>query len=113
MARAKKGPDRYVVAEGLIETREAGFDRPVFRRPGFDGLVNFDRMEWYSAQIRARRERGGLTRETLALMLRLSTQTWRYEVAFSNMHLTPLIHLCFDTLLCVLVQEKRRVRANT
>ena len=73
--------------------------------------------EVLSAQTRARRERRGLTRETLALMLGLSTPVWRYEVAFSNMHLTRLIHLCFDTLLCVLVQEKsiakRRVRANT
>ncbi|RWE18834.1 MAG: hypothetical protein EOS41_31230 [Mesorhizobium sp.] len=84
MARAKKGPDRHVIAQGLVETREAGFDRPVFRRPGFGVL---------SAHIRARRERRGPTCETLALMLGLSTQVFRrYEVAFSKMHVRhPLV----------------------
>ncbi|WP_210212374.1 helix-turn-helix transcriptional regulator, partial [Mesorhizobium sp. M4B.F.Ca.ET.049.02.1.2] len=48
-----------------------------------------------SAQTRACRERRGLTHENLALMLGLSTQVFRrYEVAFSKMHVTRLIHLC-------------------
>ncbi|MEI9425866.1 helix-turn-helix transcriptional regulator [Mesorhizobium sp. Cs1299R1N1] len=96
MAKAKKYQGHDVVSEGLVETQEPGFDKPVFRRPGFNGVLSFDAMEKaLSEQTRASREMRGLTRENLASVLGLSTQVFRrYEVAFSKMHVTRLIHIC-------------------
>mgnify|MGYP001128337662 FL=1 len=96
MARTKRDHGQYALDEGLVETREPGFDRPVFRRPGFNGTLPFGRVEkTLSMQTRKNREMRGLTREQLASMLGLSTQVFRrYEVAASKLHVTRLVHLC-------------------
>ncbi|RWK58570.1 hypothetical protein [Mesorhizobium sp.] len=78
MAKTSKDHRQYAVDKGLVEEQEPGFERPVFRRPGFNRILSLDEMEkTLSQQTRKSREMRGLTREQLAAMLGLSAPSVR------------------------------------
>ncbi|RWC82933.1 XRE family transcriptional regulator [Mesorhizobium sp. M4B.F.Ca.ET.215.01.1.1] len=91
-----KDMDAYKIKMELVETIDPEIDKPVFRRPGFEGIKTFGELdERIAAFIRKAREDKDLTRAELAPLLGLSMQVYgRYERAFSKMHVTRMIHLC-------------------
>lgn len=91
-----KDIDAYKNKMELVETIDPEIDKPVFRRPGFEGIKTFGEVdERIAAFIRKAREDKDLTRAELAPLLGLSMQVYgRYERAFSKMHVTRMIHLC-------------------
>ncbi|WP_284276272.1 helix-turn-helix transcriptional regulator [Mesorhizobium huakuii] len=88
--------DAYKNKMELVETTDPEIDKPVFRRPGFEGIKTLGEIdERIAAFIRKAREDRDLTRAELAPLLGLSMQVYgRYERAFSKMHVTRMIHLC-------------------
>jgi transcriptional regulator with XRE-family HTH domain len=91
-----KDMDAYKNKMGLVEATDPEIDKPVFRRPGYDGIKTFGEIDERIAQfIRKAREDKELTRAELAPLLGLSMPVYgRYERAFSKMHVTRMIHLC-------------------
>ncbi|MEO5756546.1 MAG: helix-turn-helix transcriptional regulator, partial [Mesorhizobium sp.] len=85
----------YDEKTGLVATTDPEIDKPVFRRPGFNGIDKLGEMdERISAFLRKARDDTGLTREEVARYLGLSTQVFgRYEKAISKLHVTRLVHL--------------------
>lgn len=85
----------YEETIGLVETTDPEIDKPIFRRPGFDGIDKLGQMdERISVFLRKARDDTGLTREEVARYLGLSTQVFgRYEKAISKLHVTRLVHL--------------------
>lgn len=92
---ADKDEDAYRVKRGLIETTDPGFERPLWRKPGFEGVVSLDDMDMaLSAFLGLMRRKAGLNREQLAELLGISAQVYgRYERAESKLSVTRLIHL--------------------
>lgn len=91
----KTKTDKYRVHRGLVETNEPDFERPLWRRPGFDGVVSIDDMDKALSEfLIAARKKAGLTREQLAGLLGISGPVYgRYERAYSKLNVTRLIHL--------------------
>lgn len=85
----------YEETAGLVETTDPEIDKPIFRRPGFDGIDELGEMDKkISVFLRNARDDTGLTREEVARYLGLSTQVFgRYEKAISKLHVTRLVHL--------------------
>lgn len=85
----------YAKTTGLVETTDPEIDKPIFRRPGYNGIDAFGEMDRrISAFLRKERDDTGLTREEVARFLGLSTQVFgRYEKAISKLHVTRLVHL--------------------
>lgn len=85
----------YEESIGLVETVDPEIDKPIFRRPGFNGIDKLGEMdERISVFLRKVRDDTGLTREEVARYLGLSTQVFgRYEKAISKLHVTRLVHL--------------------
>ena len=92
---AIKDVGAYIEKRGLVETTDAEIEKPIYRKPGFDGIASFGEMEEvFSNLVRAKRDEHNLNRAQLAMMLGLSEQVFaRYERAISKMHVTRLIHL--------------------
>lgn len=92
---ADKDVDAYRKRRGLVETTEPDFERPLWRKPGFDGVVSLDDMDKALSEfLAAKRRNAGLTREQLAELLGISGQVYgRYERADSKFNVTRLVHL--------------------
>ncbi|MFC3221352.1 helix-turn-helix domain-containing protein [Tianweitania populi] len=93
---SKTSLESYKHARGLVETTDDEVDKPLHRRPGYQGIVSFGEMdEKLAAFIRNKRETQGLTRAEFAAIVGLSTPVYgRYERAFSRITVTRMIHLC-------------------
>ncbi|CUX72325.1 MULTISPECIES: helix-turn-helix transcriptional regulator [Agrobacterium] len=87
---------KYKSSKGLVETTDEEVDKPLYRRPGFEGIVSFKEMDAkLAAFLRDARESEYLTRAEFAPIVGLSTAVYgRYERAFSRMTVTRMIHLC-------------------
>lgn len=92
---ADKDDDGYRAKRGLVATTEPDFERPLWRKPGFDGVVSLGDMDKaLSAFLAATRRKAGLNREQLAELLGISGQVYgRYERADSKLNVTRLVHL--------------------
>ena len=92
---ADKHEDAHRLKRGLVETTEPDFERPLWRKPGFDGVVSLDDMDKALSEfLAATRRKAGLTREQLAELLGISGQVYgRYERAESKLNVTRLVHL--------------------
>ncbi|AIC29887.1 XRE family transcriptional regulator protein (plasmid) [Rhizobium etli bv. mimosae str. IE4771] len=87
----------YRSSRGLVSTADPEVDKPIYRKPGFDGKITTlgDMEELISAFLKKTREAQGLSRADIAPMLGLSIPVYgRYERAFSKMTVTRMIHLC-------------------
>jgi transcriptional regulator with XRE-family HTH domain len=87
--------DEYRARRGLVETTEPDFERSLWRKPGFEGVVSLDDMDKALSEfLAATRRSAGLNREQLAGLLGISGQVYgRYERADSKLNVTRLIHL--------------------
>ena len=85
----------YRAKRGLVETNEPDFERPLWRKPGFEGVVSLDDMDKALSEfLAATRRNAGLTRDQLAELLGISGQVYgRYERADSKLNVTRLVHL--------------------
>ena len=122
---ADKDDDAYRVKRGLVETTEPDFERPLWRKPGFDGVVSLDDMDKALSEfLAATRRKAGLTREQLAELLGISGEVYgRYERAESKLNVTRLVHLSRNLRLCpdrddlrgraASCSERRRKRLRT
>ena len=80
----------------LEKTNDPEIDKPVFRRPGFNGISTFEEIDQRLAKfLREAREQAGLKQADFAPLMGLSTPVYgRYERAFSKLHVTRMIHIC-------------------
>ncbi len=92
---ADKDNDAYRVKRGLVETTEPDFERALWRKPSFDGVVSLDDMDKALSEfLGTARRKEGLNREQLAELLGISAQVYgRYERAESKLNVTRLVHL--------------------
>jgi transcriptional regulator with XRE-family HTH domain len=90
-----KDAGAYRARHGLVETIEPDFERPLWRRPGFEGVVSLDQIDRALSEFLASaRRKNGLTREQLAELLGISGQVYgRYERADSKLNVSRLVHL--------------------
>lgn len=88
--------EAYIREAGLVATDDPKIDRPVYRRPGFDGVRTPDEMD---AQIvgalRNARLVKGLTKADLALLFGSAAAAYgRYESGVTKLIATRIINLC-------------------
>lgn len=93
---AIKDVQTYIDEHGLVETSDDESEKPIYRKPGFDGVKSFNEMEQaFSRFIRERRDANRLNRAQMGTMVGLHETIFaRYERAFSKLQATRLIHLC-------------------
>ncbi|WP_433762920.1 helix-turn-helix domain-containing protein [Brucella anthropi] len=86
----------YSNEHSLEKTNDPEIDKPVFRRPGFNGISTFEEIDHRLAKyLREAREKAGLKQADFAPLIGLSTPVYgRYERAFSKLHVTRMIHIC-------------------
>ncbi|WP_253383893.1 helix-turn-helix domain-containing protein, partial [Notoacmeibacter sp. MSK16QG-6] len=87
--------ESYKKRMGLVETSDPEVDKPIHRRPGFQGIQEFSEMDAAIGKfIRERRNAVPLTRNELQEFLGLTAQVYgRYERGFSKMTATRVVHL--------------------
>ena len=95
VAMAIKDVQTYIDEHGLLETSDDESEKPIYRKPGFEGVRSFNEMEQaFSQFIRERRDAKRLNRAQMGMMVGLHETIFaRYERAFSKLHATRLIHL--------------------
>ncbi|KAA3452247.1 XRE family transcriptional regulator [Mesorhizobium sp. SARCC-RB16n] len=93
---AIKDVQKYIDECGLVETSDEESEKPIYRKPGFEGIRSFREMEQIFSQfIREHRDTKRLNRAQVGMMVGLHETIFaRYERAFSKLHATRLIHLC-------------------
>ncbi|MDH0369811.1 helix-turn-helix domain-containing protein [Brucella anthropi] len=79
----------------LEKTNDPEIDKPVFRRPGFNGISTFEEIDQRLAKyLREARDKAGLKQADFAPLMGLSTPVYgRYERAFSKLHVTRMVHI--------------------
>lgn len=85
----------YMSSMGLVETQEKELERPLYRRPGFDGIVSFADIDAKLSEFLAeRRESTGLSRPDFARLFGVSRTVYaRYERDISRLSVARMIHL--------------------
>lgn len=88
--------DAYITEKGLEIAEGSSAERPVYRRPGFNGIVMPDAAdEMIAASLRQFRLAKDLSRAELALLLgSIEAVYGRYERAITKLHATQVLHLC-------------------
>jgi transcriptional regulator with XRE-family HTH domain len=79
----------------LVQTTDPDNEKPVYRRPGFDGIATFGELDDKLGEaLRRCRQKQGLSRADIAILVGLSEQVYgRYERNSSKMTVSRLIHL--------------------
>ncbi len=87
--------EKYIDEKGLVETSDPEIGKPIFRRPGFDGVPLLNELDRrLSETLREAREATGLTMAEVAPFLGLHNQVYgRYERNETPMQVSRLIHL--------------------
>lgn len=87
--------EKHLEDKRLVEVKDDDSGRPIFRRPGYEGIVSLTDLEKrVAASLRQAREKNGLTHADVALMLDLHPQVYgRYERGESKLNVTRLVHL--------------------
>ncbi|WP_027144405.1 helix-turn-helix transcriptional regulator [Mesorhizobium sp. WSM3626] len=93
---AIKDVQKYIDECGLVETSDEESEKPIYRKPGFEGIRSFGEIEQIFSQfIREHRDAKRLNRAQIGMMVGLHETIFaRYERAFSKLQATRLIHLC-------------------
>ena len=92
---AIKDVQTYIDKHGLVETTDSEVDKPIWRKPGFDGVRSLLDMEKeLSRFLRERRDALNLNREQLGMMVGLHQEIYaRHERAGAKLRVTRLLHL--------------------
>jgi transcriptional regulator with XRE-family HTH domain len=91
---AIKDVQTYIDRHGLVETEDSEVDKPIYRKPGFDGVRSLSAMEEeLSRYLRERRDAQNLNREQVGMMLGIHFEILaRHERAGAKLRATRLIH---------------------
>jgi transcriptional regulator with XRE-family HTH domain len=92
---AIKDVQTYIDKHGLVETNDSEVDKPIYRKPGFDGVRSLLTMEEeISRFLRERRDAQNLNREQVGMMVGLHHEIYaRHERAGAKLRVTRLLHL--------------------
>jgi hypothetical protein len=92
---AIKDVQTYIDKHGLIETEDSEVEKPIYRKPGFDGIHSLLAMEEDLSQyLRERRDAQNLNREQVGMMVGIHAEILaRHERAGAKLRVTRLIHL--------------------
>lgn len=92
---AIKDIQTYIDRHGLVETEDSEVEKPIYRKPGFDGVRGLLAMEEeLSRFLRERRDAQNLNREQVGMMVGLHHEIYaRHERAGAKLRVTRLIHL--------------------
>ena len=92
---AIKDVQTYIDRHGLVETTDSEVDKPIWRRPGFNGVRSLLEMEEeLSRFLRERRDALNLNREQVGMMVGLHHEIYaRHERAGAKLRVARLLHL--------------------
>ncbi|RUM96331.1 XRE family transcriptional regulator [Pseudaminobacter arsenicus] len=85
----------YIDKHGLVQTDDSEVEKPIYRRPGFDGVRSLLAIEEeLSRYLRERRDAQNLNREQVGMMVGLHHEIYaRHERAGAKLRVTRLLHL--------------------
>lgn len=85
----------YIDKHGLVETTDSEVDKPIWRKPGFDGVRSLLEMEEeLSRYLREHRDAQNLNREQVGMMIGIHQEIYaRHERAGAKLRVTRLLHL--------------------
>ncbi len=92
---AIKDVQTYIERRGLVETNDSEVDKPIWRKPGFNGVRSLLEIEEeLSRYLRERRDAQNLNREQVGMMVGLHQEIYaRHERAGAKLRVARLIHL--------------------
>lgn len=92
---AIKDVQTYIDRHGLVETDNSEAGKPIWRKPGFDGVRSLLEIEEeLSRFLRERRDAQNLNREQVGMMVGLHHEIYaRHERAGAKLRVTRLLHL--------------------
>ena len=92
---AIKDVQTYIDRHGLVETTDSEVDKPIWRKPGFNGVRSLLEMEEeLSRYLRERRDAQNLNREQVGMMVGIHHEIYaRHERAGAKLRVTRLLHL--------------------
>lgn len=92
---AIKDIQTFIDKHGLVETEDSEVDKPIWRKPGFDGVRSLLDMEKeLSRFLRERRDALNLNREQVGMMIGIHQEIYaRHERADAKLRVTRLLHL--------------------
>ena len=92
---AIKDIQTFIDKNGLVETSDSEVDKPIWRKPGFDGVRSLLDMEKeLSRFLRERRDALNLNREQVGMMIGIHQEIYaRHERAGAKLRVTRLLHL--------------------
>jgi transcriptional regulator with XRE-family HTH domain len=92
---AIKDIQTFIDEHGLVETDDSEVDKPIYRKPGFDGVRSLLDMEKaLSRFLRERRDALNLNREQVGMMIGIHQEIYaRHERAGAKLRVTRLLHL--------------------
>lgn len=92
---AIKDVQTYIDRRGLVETNDSEVDKPIWRKPGFNGVRSLLEIEEeLSRYLRERRDAQNLNREQVGMMVGLHQEIYaRHERAGAKLRVARLIHL--------------------
>lgn len=85
----------YIDRHGLVETEDSEVDKPIYRKPGFNGVRGLLEMEEeLSRYLREHRDGQNLNREQVGMMIGIHHEIYaRHERAGAKLRVTRLLHL--------------------
>ncbi|OQM73381.1 helix-turn-helix domain-containing protein [Manganibacter manganicus] len=92
---AIKDIQTFIDKHGLVETDDSEVDKPIYRKPGFDGVRSLLDMEKaLSRFLRERRDALNLNREQVGMMIGIHQEIYaRHERAGAKLRVTRLLLL--------------------
>ena len=92
---AIKDVQTYIDKRGLVETTDSEVEKPIWRKPGFNGVRGLLEIEEeLSRFLRERRDAQNLNREQVGMMVGLHHEIYaRHERAGAKLRVTRLLHL--------------------
>lgn len=92
---ALKNVETFVARLGLVETIDPAAKKPIYRKPGFEGVVGLAVMEErLSRFLRRKRDTQRLNRSQVGMMIGIHPEIYaRHERAGAKLTATRLLHL--------------------
>lgn len=85
----------YIKQRGLVETADPAVNKPIHRKPGFNGIVSLSAMEENASRyLRQKRDAQKLNRKQVGMMVGIHAEIYaRHERAGARLTVTRLLHL--------------------
>lgn len=92
---ALKNIETYIMRRGLVKTVDPAVKKPIYRKPGFEGIVSLSTMEErLSLHLRRKRDEQWLNRSQVGMMVGIHAEIYaRHERAGAKLSVARLLHL--------------------